>query len=139
MNKNQKEIKTSAVLEKVDALDSQIRELNEFWDPTSFFVLFLGALGVEIVGDENSLQHFTPIYIRCTYDMALKLGKCDTFKIELCGNNFWRVKLECVNYAPQNDPDWMPMSIYDKKEPIADSAALWLDLMIQTSCVDAVR
>ena len=113
--------------------------LSELWDTPNFLLLMLETFGIEFVDQDDSLISATPVFIRCSYEAAMKIGESDIFKVELCGDDLWRIKLQGVNYPHDADDYWVPWSVKNRKEQLTRKAELWLDMVIESSHMDKRR
>ncbi len=112
---------------------NQVGKHSIEWDSSYFFILLLDSLGIEIVNDRGTILPTSPIYLKCSFEVAQKVSKSFHFKVELYGEDIWRISYAGVDYPVPDDGTWIPWVLHQKKEAPTLRAEHWLDMMVEDS------
>ncbi len=99
----------------------------------NFLIAALDALGVELINQKGNYRFGDPIFIKCSYSVAVKLSDSFFLTTELCEENIWKIKFD---HFPENfivSPQWTPWSNDDDKEWLINETEAWLEMVIENN------
>jgi hypothetical protein len=125
--------KRTETLTKVGDLNTSESEHSKMWDNPSMLILFLDAMGLEIINDTGYMPLAGPLYVKCDIEIAQKLRKSFHFNIGLYSDNIFRISLETMDSRQGDDPSMVYWMLENRKEIPTRRAEDWLDMVIEDS------